>query len=169
MPLLMATSTFRLGRRRWSSPQQCYLHCSCLRFGPQADCACIMFAFIVLYCIVLYTVSVPLVIIKLPKLYILLRGHFHFQSKVFIRTDFRFLASVSSNLWQAVAYRHKFLLTYLLTGTRNQKSCQVQHNQRLKSRLQPLSQRQTPFTISHCKIFKLRKPVIRQNKTSMKD
>jgi len=128
---------------------------------------------LLLYCIVLYTVSVPLVIIKLPKLYILLRGHFHFQSKVFIRTDFRFLASVSSNLWQAVAYRHKFLLTYLLayllTGTRNQKSCQVQHNQRLKSRLQPLSQRQTPFTISHCKIFKLRRPVIRQNKTSMKD
>ena len=27
MPLLMAASTFRLGRRHWSSPQQCYLHC----------------------------------------------------------------------------------------------------------------------------------------------
>jgi len=27
MPLLMATSAFRLGRRRWSSRQQCYLHC----------------------------------------------------------------------------------------------------------------------------------------------
>ena len=26
MPLLMATSTFGLWRRRWSSPQQCYLH-----------------------------------------------------------------------------------------------------------------------------------------------
>jgi len=29
MPLLTATSTFGLGRRRWSSPQQCYLHCLC--------------------------------------------------------------------------------------------------------------------------------------------
>ena len=27
MPLLMATSTFVLGQRRWSSPQQCHLHC----------------------------------------------------------------------------------------------------------------------------------------------
>jgi len=27
MPLLMATSAFGLGRRHWSSPQQCYLHC----------------------------------------------------------------------------------------------------------------------------------------------
>ena len=27
MPLLTATSTFGLGRRRWSSPQQFYLHC----------------------------------------------------------------------------------------------------------------------------------------------
>ena len=27
MPFLMATSTFGSGRRRWSSPQQCYLHC----------------------------------------------------------------------------------------------------------------------------------------------
>ena len=27
MPLLTATSAFGLGRRRWSSPQQCYLHC----------------------------------------------------------------------------------------------------------------------------------------------
>ena len=27
MPLLTATSTFGLGRRRWSSPQQCYLYC----------------------------------------------------------------------------------------------------------------------------------------------
>ena len=27
MPLLVAASTFRLGRRHWSSPQQCYLHC----------------------------------------------------------------------------------------------------------------------------------------------
>jgi len=26
-PLLTATSTFGLGRRRWRSPQQCYLHC----------------------------------------------------------------------------------------------------------------------------------------------
>jgi len=26
MPLLMATSAFRLGRRHWSSPQWCYLH-----------------------------------------------------------------------------------------------------------------------------------------------
>jgi len=26
MPLLAATSAFGLGRRRWSSPQQCYLH-----------------------------------------------------------------------------------------------------------------------------------------------
>ena len=29
MPLLMATSAFGLGRRRWSSYQQCYLHCLC--------------------------------------------------------------------------------------------------------------------------------------------
>ena len=28
MPLLIATSTFGLGRRRWSS-QQCYVHCLC--------------------------------------------------------------------------------------------------------------------------------------------
>ena len=27
MPLLMATSVFGLGRRRWSSYLQCYLHC----------------------------------------------------------------------------------------------------------------------------------------------
>jgi len=27
MPLLMATSAFGLARRRWSSAQQCYLHC----------------------------------------------------------------------------------------------------------------------------------------------
>jgi len=27
MPLLMATKAFGLGRRRWSSPQQFYLHC----------------------------------------------------------------------------------------------------------------------------------------------
>ena len=27
IPLLTATSAFRLGRRCWSSPQQCYLHC----------------------------------------------------------------------------------------------------------------------------------------------
>jgi len=27
MPLLTTTSAFGLGRRRWSSPQQCYLHC----------------------------------------------------------------------------------------------------------------------------------------------
>jgi len=27
MPLLTATSAFGLGRRRWSSAQQCYLHC----------------------------------------------------------------------------------------------------------------------------------------------
>ena len=27
MPLLRVTSTFGLGIRRWSSPQQCYLHC----------------------------------------------------------------------------------------------------------------------------------------------
>jgi len=27
MPSLKATSAFRLGRRRYSSPQQCYLHC----------------------------------------------------------------------------------------------------------------------------------------------
>jgi len=27
MPLLTATSAFGLGRRCWSSPQQCYLHC----------------------------------------------------------------------------------------------------------------------------------------------
>jgi len=27
MPLLTATSAFGLGRTRWSSPQQCYLHC----------------------------------------------------------------------------------------------------------------------------------------------
>ena len=26
MPLLMVTSAFGLGRRRWSSPQQCYLY-----------------------------------------------------------------------------------------------------------------------------------------------
>jgi len=26
MPLLTTTSAFRLGRRRWTSPQQCYLH-----------------------------------------------------------------------------------------------------------------------------------------------
>ena len=29
MPLLTATSAFRLGRRHWSSPQQCYLHRLC--------------------------------------------------------------------------------------------------------------------------------------------
>ena len=29
MPLLKATSTFGLERRRWSSSQQCYLHCIC--------------------------------------------------------------------------------------------------------------------------------------------
>ena len=29
MPLLMATNTFGLGRRRWSSPQQCYRHYLC--------------------------------------------------------------------------------------------------------------------------------------------
>jgi len=29
MPLLKPTSRFRLGRRRWSSPQQCHLHCHC--------------------------------------------------------------------------------------------------------------------------------------------
>jgi len=29
MPLLMAASAFGLGRRRWSSSQQCYLHCLC--------------------------------------------------------------------------------------------------------------------------------------------
>ena len=29
MPLLAATSAFGLGRRRWSSPQQCYLRCLC--------------------------------------------------------------------------------------------------------------------------------------------
>ena len=29
MPLLMATSTYGLGRRCWSSTQQCYLHCLC--------------------------------------------------------------------------------------------------------------------------------------------
>ena len=29
MPFLTATSAFGLGRRRWSSPQQCYLHCLC--------------------------------------------------------------------------------------------------------------------------------------------
>jgi len=29
MPLLTATGAFGLGRRRWSSPQQCYLHCLC--------------------------------------------------------------------------------------------------------------------------------------------
>ena len=27
MPLLTATIAYRLGRRRWSSPQRCYLHC----------------------------------------------------------------------------------------------------------------------------------------------
>ena len=27
MPLQMVTSAFRLWRRRWSSPQQCYVHC----------------------------------------------------------------------------------------------------------------------------------------------
>jgi len=32
MPLLMATSAFGLGRRCWSSPQQCYLHCLCTVF-----------------------------------------------------------------------------------------------------------------------------------------
>jgi len=32
VPLLMAASTFELGRTRWSSPQQCCLHClrSCI-------------------------------------------------------------------------------------------------------------------------------------------
>ena len=29
IPLLTATSAFGLGRRRWSSPQQCNLHCLC--------------------------------------------------------------------------------------------------------------------------------------------
>ena len=32
MPLLAATSAFGLGRRRWSSPQQCYLHCLCIYY-----------------------------------------------------------------------------------------------------------------------------------------
>ena len=27
VPLLKTTSAFGIGRRRWSSPQQCYLHC----------------------------------------------------------------------------------------------------------------------------------------------
>ena len=31
----MATSTFGLGRRRWSSPQQCYLHCLCTLIKSQ--------------------------------------------------------------------------------------------------------------------------------------
>ena len=35
MPLLTATSAFGLGRRRWSSPQQCYLHC--LRTGSELN------------------------------------------------------------------------------------------------------------------------------------
>jgi len=29
IPLLTTTSASRLGRRHWSSPQQCYLHCVC--------------------------------------------------------------------------------------------------------------------------------------------
>ena len=29
MPLLTAASAFRLGRRCWNSPPQCYLHCLC--------------------------------------------------------------------------------------------------------------------------------------------
>ena len=30
MPLLIATSTFGLGRKRLTSPQWCYLHCLCI-------------------------------------------------------------------------------------------------------------------------------------------
>ena len=29
IPLLTAASAFRLGRRRWNFPQECYLHCLC--------------------------------------------------------------------------------------------------------------------------------------------
>ena len=37
MPLLTATSAFGLGRRCWSSPQQCYLHCLCTRQQLEGD------------------------------------------------------------------------------------------------------------------------------------
>ena len=35
MPLLMATSSVRLWRRRWSSPQPCHLHCLCAIIIPK--------------------------------------------------------------------------------------------------------------------------------------
>ena len=41
MPLLMAASAFGLGRRHWSSPQQCYLHC--LHTGPVLSAAIVCF------------------------------------------------------------------------------------------------------------------------------
>jgi len=34
MPLLTTTSAVGLGRRRWSCPQQCYLHCLCAILSP---------------------------------------------------------------------------------------------------------------------------------------
>ena len=37
MPLLMAASTIGLGRRRWSSPQKCYLHCLYTCHSSQKD------------------------------------------------------------------------------------------------------------------------------------
>jgi len=40
MPLLMATSMFGLERRRWNSPQQCYLHCL---HSPYLTCSQIWF------------------------------------------------------------------------------------------------------------------------------
>ena len=37
-PLLTATSAFGLGRKRWSSPQQCYLHCLYTIMVPKIWC-----------------------------------------------------------------------------------------------------------------------------------
>ena len=38
MPLLTATSAFGLGRRRWSFPQQRYLHCLCTNVQICRNC-----------------------------------------------------------------------------------------------------------------------------------
>ena len=41
IPLLVATTALGLGRRRWSSPQQCYLHClHTIPFMPSVQWRC---------------------------------------------------------------------------------------------------------------------------------
>jgi len=37
MPMLTANSTFRLGRRRWSSPQQCHLQSTFIYFNERLN------------------------------------------------------------------------------------------------------------------------------------